>query len=690
MTFSLLAVSPGSGEIGFAMATSTPAVGGWCAEIARGRAAVTVQACGGDRLRQLPRELLESGSSPSQVLDELRERDPHLALRRIAILDMAGGDSTEWAVKKSWAENREPASSVAEVLEPKPHSSDDRLPVTGSLTEASSGRNSLLFSNGSIYTVDPARPWVQAVVVRDGRIVHAGTLAEAKEHIGTETEKVDLEGGMLLPGFVDGHNHLISGPPIIAGLALDAMKSADEILGAIGSYAESHPELRVIRGHGFTSQAFGEPPRREWLDRVTGDVPAMFLTYDAHNAWFNSAALRQADITAETPDPVPGFAEFVRESDGTPTGFVLEKEAWGIVAERLGVMRPGREFALEGIELGLMQAPSRGITAYYDAGIFNGTGAKNVDAAEIYELLLNLELPVRVVASLWTRDPDDEPAELVDTLRDWRDRFQSERLRVNVLKVFLDGTIQSRTGHLVSPYSDDPGNTGPLVFPPERLEEALRAVHEAGLDAHMHADGDGAVRVALDAVEAVQGTLGSTESRYSIAHLGLVSELDIPRFAQLGVVANGTPVWGTDYNGSTREFEQLCGPDRVICPYGSLVRSGATVTFGSDIPGSKLSELSPLVQIQAALTRQRPGFPDDAPMPPAHERLALADAIRCYTCNSAFGLHMEDEIGTIEVGKRADLVVLDGDVFQVPVDNIASVGVRATMLDGELAYGELS
>jgi predicted amidohydrolase YtcJ len=315
-------------------------------------------------------------------------------------------------------------------------------------------------------------------------------------------------------------------------------------------------------------------------------------------------------------------------------------------------------------------------------------------ATDVYEHLMRLDndggLPVRIVGSHAVRNDDVPPAIAVRRLRELNAEVRSPNLSITTLKLFLDGVGPQHTAALLEPYTDQPDNHGPFVFEPDLARRHVSAANLAGFDAHMHACGDAGVRGALDAVEKVQSMHGRLGARNTICHLELCNVNDVPRFAALGVTANGTPIWGTDYRGEFMDaYPQLVGDERFArdyVPYGSLVRSGALVTFGGDCPGVEVDEIAPLKQIEAAVTRQRPGRPDDRVCGP-HERMALADALRCATINGAMALRLENEVGSIEVGKRADMVVLRTNPFTVAPHEIHAIPVEHTMLGGRFTHG---
>lgn len=551
--------------------------------------------------------------------------------------------------------------------------------------------DSYLLNNGPIWTGDPAQPWAQAVVVRGRDIVHVGTLDAAAQFIDSATEPIDLSGRMCLPGFIDAHNHLASMAVSKLGVNLSGIVGRDALLSAIRRWVADQPADAPLRGYAWMPDSFEErSPRREWLDEITGDRPMYLFSADAHDIWFNTAAMRAAGIDASTPDPDPGAQYWVRDADGTPTGHAVEAASYMPIIVALGL------FAVPNIrsaqELTLQAAPSWGMTAYFEAGA--AAGPTSADARWIYEDLIAQDragtLPVRVAGSYWTRSPADDPAAIVEGLKAWHAELRSDHLQINTCKMWADGTFMSGGALLLSPCcghaSDD---LGTMTFPPESIEAQIEASQAAGFDMHIHVDADGSARVVLDAYEKVLRRRGAESRRHVIAHNSMVDPADIGRYASMGIIANCTPLWGTDYNGQYRDiYTTLLGADRVeerLLPYGDLVRSGATVTYGSDIPGVDISEGPPLIQIEALLTRQRPGYPDDLPLV-ARQRIGLHDALRGYTANGAYQLRLEHRTGSLTVGKAADLTVLGADLFRVDPRQIHAVPVVLTMMDGRITH----
>lgn len=550
--------------------------------------------------------------------------------------------------------------------------------------------SSIRFSGGTVFTVNDEQPLAEALVVSDGEISYVGDFAGSERAITGDTLEVNLGGGMLLPGFIDAHDHLAMGAVTKVGVDLSGLVGTDTVIAAVRDWVAQQPDDATLRGHGWMNSTFESgSPRREWLDGVTGDRPMAILSADAHDLWFNTAAMRACNITTSTPDPVPGVQYYVRDADGTPTGHAVESATVLSMATQLGFFS---EAGLrEAMKLTIDRAPSWGITANFDAGILVG---ESQDAARpIIELLIARdqqgELPIRMQCCVWTRNPSDNPQQVANTLTSWHDELKSEHLSVGVTKLWADGTMMSHGSLLLEPFTDEPTTKGTMSFTPEHIEAQIEATQRAGFDIHVHTDGDGTVRVILDAIERVQQRIGRGESRHVICHNTLVHESDVARFHELGVVANVTPLWGTDYNGMYIDaYNQLLGPERVQAEsfvYGDLVRSGAVVTYGADIPGVLIDEIAPLLHLEAAVTRQRPGYPNDRVFL-EHQRVSVEQAIRCYTLNAAYQLRLEHLVGSLEVGKRADLVWLDRNLLECDPHDIHKAQVLMTMMDGRVTY----
>lgn len=551
-----------------------------------------------------------------------------------------------------------------------------------------------LFQNGTIYTVNPAQSRAEAVAVRGNRIVYVGDKAGAAVWKGPGTRVVDLAGRMLLPGFIDAHNHLAVGGITKLGVNVRGLVGKDRILEAIREWIAMQPDDAPLRGHGWTvGVSFGEGyPRREWLDELTGDRPMYLFNADAHDLWFNTAAMKAAGLDKDSPDPDPGKQYYKRDPDGTPNGAAVEAAAALPVAMALGLMSLDSIRASQ--RLTIDRAPSFGMTTYMDAGVLAGpsNGAAEVIWRDLIERDNRGELSLRIVGTVFTRNVQEDPKAIAAELVDWNARLRSPHVQISICKMWVDGTAVAGTALLLEPFANQPGARGTITMPPEHIAAQIEATQRAGFDMHIHADGDGSVRAVVDAYEQVQGRLGKQGRRHAICHLSLAHPDDVKRIKSLGLIANGTPLWATNYDGVyVEQYKTLFGEKRVeerVYPYGDLVRLGVPVTFGADIPGVDIDEIPPLVQLEATVTRKRPGFPDD-PVMVARQRITVDEAIRAYTINGAYQLRLEDQVGSIEVGKKADLVVLGKSLLEVKPEDIHKTPVLLTLMDGKARHDKL-
>lgn len=529
----------------------------------------------------------------------------------------------------------------------------------------------LILTGGAVYTLTPERPWAEALAVREGRIIYVGDAAGAQRLAGPRTRALALNGRMVLPGFHDTHAHPLSGGLELGECNLYDAETPAEIEGAVRAYAQAHPELAWIKGNGWALPAFpGGNPHKSVLDRAVPDRPAFLYAADGHSAWVNSRALALAGVTRETPDPPNGRIERDPRT-GEPTG-TLREGAIGLVADLLPPY--SREARIGAVRRGLAEANRFGITSITDADVTEDYAAAYAEVDRLGELT------ARVVMAL--RASEDAPVEEdVARLTALRERYRmGRRLSAAAVKFYADGVIEARTAALLAPYLDRGRDAGPLVYQPEDLAARVSAVDRAGFQAHIHAIGDRAIRVSLDALAAARDENEPRERRPVLAHIQLFDPADIPRFRELGVIASFQPLWAQADEYITDLTIPALGParSRWLYPIGSLLASGAIVTGGSDWT---VSSLNPLDAIQVALTRR--GV--EAPVGPAwipEERAGLAEMLRAYTINGAYAGRLERETGSLAVGKLADLVVLDRNLFATPVTEIHAVRVLLTLLEG--------
>ncbi len=531
----------------------------------------------------------------------------------------------------------------------------------------------LILDRASVYTLDKSQPWAEAVAIAQGKIVYVGASPGVAKFRGKNTNVIDLAGKMVLPGFHDSHVHLVTGGIELEQCNLNGLATREEILAQIRDYAVAHPEKSWIVGGGWDLPVFPEAnPTKEDLDGVVRDRPAYLSAADGHSAWVNSRALEIAGVSPATPDPENGRIERIPGSS-EPSG-TLRESAMRLVGRF--VPESTIEEYESGLRAGLALANRFGITSIIEASADDSI-LRAYEAAD-----RSGRLTVRVLASIHV-DTDKGIEQIEDLVAKMR-KFRGQYLRATAAKIFADGVIESHTAALLESYIDRPGDRGKPLLEQAAFDRLAINLDKAGFQIHIHAIGDRAVRMSLDALEAAREANGPRDSRHHIAHLELIHPADIPRFQALGVVANFQPLWAYPDLYITKLTEPILGPERSrrLYPIGSLVRSGAMVVGGSDW---SVSSLNPLVAIQVAVTRRDPEDSAGAAWLP-EELIDLPTALAAYTINGADLGHQEEITGSIETGKAADLVVLDRNLFEIPSTEIHQVKVRMTLLEGKIVF----
>ncbi|HEY9518912.1 MAG TPA: amidohydrolase [Gemmatimonadales bacterium] len=526
----------------------------------------------------------------------------------------------------------------------------------------------LVLLQGAIHPKAGDTLTVEALAVRDGLIVYAGSSEGARASIGERTRVIDLAGKMVLPGFHDTHMHPRGG----VGLGeprLEDLESRQAILDSVRSYATRHPELPWIRGRGWQLPVFpGANPRKEWLDSVVADRPVYLSAADGHSAWVNSRALALAGVTRETPDPPNGRIERDPRT-GEPSG-TLRESAADLVARHLP-RRTSQEIEA-GLRRALAMANAFGITSLYEADA-------DPELLAAYAALDRAGLLTARVNAALSTDPRAGPRQ-VDSLRAWRGRYAGTRYFFpRAAKIFVDGVIEAKTAALLAPYEGSLERGEPNLSP-GALDTLVATLDAAGFQVHTHAIGDRAVRMSLDAFAFARRHNGPRDARPMIAHLELIDSADIARFATLGVVPSFQPLWAYADSYIRDLTEPVLGParSRWLYPIGSVSRAGAPLAAGSDW---SVSSMNPLQAIQVAITRR----PPDATTGPAwlpEQRVSLATMLTAYSEGGAWAAGQESRLGTLEVGKAADLIVLDRNLYRIPPGEIHGAKVLLTLLEG--------
>jgi len=535
----------------------------------------------------------------------------------------------------------------------------------------------LVIRDGTIYTVNAARSWAQALAVRQGKLQYVGTDQGVNAYIGPKTQIVNLEGRFVLPGFHDSHVHLVLGGLALSRCDVSGAKSVGEMLELIKSYAETNPDKPWILGGGWAQGCFPEAtPKKGLLDYIVPDRPVMLWDRGLHSIWVNSKTLEISGITRETPDPERGRIE--RDlTTGEPIG-TLRETATQLVEQHIPEVTELDR--VEAIRQGLKLANSFGIVSLQDA----------MATPEIFEAFVTADregvLTSRIRAALYL-NPDKDLEEQIEEFLRLREAYQGPRLNAGTTKIFIDGVIDAKTAVLSEPYEgmdkNDSEASGVPIFDPEKLKQIVTRLDKEGFQVHMHAIGDKAIRIGLDAVEQARLMNGFQGTRHHISHLNLIHPEDLERFCKLGVIANFQPFWfkRDDYKDIVLSF---VGPKRFqwLFQIRSVMETGAVVAAGSDW---NVSSFNPLDAIQVAVTRRHLDDKDGPQFFP-EQRLDLASMVACYTIRGAYLNYEEKFSGSIEVGKWADFVVLDKNLFKIPVHEIHKAKVLWTFVEGKEVY----
>jgi predicted amidohydrolase YtcJ len=564
--------------------------------------------------------------------------------------------------------------------------------VTGSDGQAGlAGPADLVLVGGKIRS--PAHPsgFVQALAVRDGLIQAAGTDEEIRAFTRPGTRVVELGGGLAVPAFGDAHVHAVAGGLESLRCNLVGLRTRAESLAVVAAYCANLPPDAWVLGGGWTMSAFpGGLPVAADLDTVTGGRPAFLPNRDHHSAWVNTVALERAGIDERTPDPPDGRIE--RDHARRATG-VLHDGAMRLVAALVPAASPAE------LRAGLLAAQahlhSLGITRFQDACVGAASELGIPDVFDTYrQAAEDGTLTCHVVGALWW----DRGRGLgqVDGLLARRERAGQgdgrERFRATTVKLMLDGVCETFTAAMSEPYLHRHGERGRLFIDPDTLREATGRLAAEGFQLHFHAIGDLAVSTALDALAALPA--GSRRAaRHHLAHLQFIAPPDLERFRALDAVANFQPLWACNEPQMEELTLPFVGPERAGWQYliGALARGGTRIAFGSDWP---ISSADPLQEMHVAVNRvksERLGRAGEAecedPFLPA-QAVTVDQAIGAFTTGVDWVNHEEQAAGVLRPGMRADLAVLDQDLYAIPAAEIGSTSVVLTVASGDVVYGE--
>ncbi|WP_064094468.1 amidohydrolase [Rossellomorea aquimaris] len=528
----------------------------------------------------------------------------------------------------------------------------------------------IIVSN-AIFTGNSTVPFDGFIAVQGDTIIGVGPRSEMEIFVGPHTEKRDVGNRLVMAGFHDFHLHLFLGAMFESFCQLTFAYSEEEAAQMIAQYASEHPEDEWVLGFGWHHVRWqGQTlPTRHSLDRVLSHRPVILLNEEAHSAWLNTAALHKLGIRRDTEEPQ--FGRIEKDEDGEPTGFLYETAVQYVINAFIF----DNEKTNNLMESFLKKTASYGITSVSDMLPLPGY---TLGDPAFYR---SIEERGRLTTRIHFLDVLDGNFERAKSLRE---KYRSDKLQFSGLKQFLDGVPLTYTGYLLRPYSDRPSEIGGTIYESEVYQKWIDEADREGFRVRLHACGDGAVRLGLDLFEHAQNVNGKRDSRHTIEHIEVCDPKDFERFSKLGVIASVQPEHLTSGSMETHAYLDRLGKERsqFTWPFGSLQKHHAPLAFGTDFP---IVDINPMLGIYRAVTRRHEdGSPLEGWNP--QEKLSLSDALIHYTKSPAYGNFREHDLGTIERGKKADIVVLDRNIFEVDSSEILETAVRMTMMDGDIIY----
>lgn len=557
----------------------------------------------------------------------------------------------------------------------------------------------IILKNAKIYTCNEEEPWAEAIAINDDKIICVGSEEHCRQHCAADDIEIhDMGGRMILPGIIDGHLHPGWCSKSAWHIKLPWTEDVGELLKFVKDYAEKHPkdEAPFLYFEYYPTSMFDEKgPAKELLDSAVCDRPVLCQDFGEHLCWMNSKMLELLGVDKNTPDPSP-LETFARDENGEPTGWVREM-AWTHFAENMYEAinwRPPEDLSAERMKPFFDFIEGSGITAFFDAFIESDEQIKS-----IYEMDKAGKLHAYYDGSVRFWGYDDLPQKIAK-LKEYCERYTTKHIKINTMKFFLDGTNESGNSASLHEHINDPGNYGEIMIEEDELVKCFMLCNKEGLDLHIHVVGDRGFRVACNAVERAQKLSACEGVRWVcqpvLCHCEVIDPEDMLRPAELGITINWSCHWAGGYFGEEAMNYYTEEKWRRMYRFNEIISSGALVAFSADtVTFYELHRTYPFFGMQVSATRVDPEFPLDgnkypgSVRPEADAGITLTDLVKGYTINSAGQLRWNDIMGSLEAGKLANMIVLNKNIFDMPVNELKDVKVEIVIFDGKVLKGEI-
>ena len=528
-----------------------------------------------------------------------------------------------------------------------------------------------VYRNGKIYTVNEAQPWAEAIAVKANNIIFVGSNEDVQRFVGSETEVEDLGGKFVMPGIISTHEHSIFFMGVNSGLVIEELShDKNKMLAEVKAYLAENPDGPFMSyGGGYENTV---KIHRKEIDAITGpDKPFFMMSKTGHAGWANTKALERAGVTKDS-EPIDFFG---KDPDGTRNGYVGTAAA---AYYMMGVAGLQKDAVLRSAPKILENIARNGVTHMFEAGQPPGHEEPLFDA--IGQLEEEGRLTTRYTVSCMVQRQQHIPGAIA-ALKNFHAKYHSEFFNVNTLKIHGDGSIEGHTSYLLEPYSDRPGERGILSVPESLSTKAAVEAASLGFDLHTHAIGDAANRSFLNVMQAVRDA-GYDDARLTMGHTVLVDDADLERFKALDVTTN---FYAWEAAQPNPGYLEKLGPERYnrLMRMGTFADMGVRIALSADYPSAPLN---PFPHLHAAVTRSFVG--EDEMLGPESEKLSVADAIMAYTLDAAYAVRAEGYSGSLVAGKRADFIVLDRNLLEIPEDDIVDTKVLKTVVDGKVVFSE--